>query len=303
MSIGTVKFFNAGKGFGFVTPDGGGPDIFLPSASVTSSGLAGVKPGQRVTFEQAPDPKGTKIVSLKVIAEAPPRVPTPAAENVTVFCDLSSSAAAEVLDAVVATGLPVVPLDYMVTPLGIEQLQRLSHQINAAGQSLVRRYDPLFSALQLDDRFLGIQDFWTGIIEHPALINGPVLVRGNIARICKTPSEVRSFLGKGSVDTAAKSKMLSPRMAAILRGETPPPAALPVSEPFEHEALPEPKAPAAFKGVTKDKKRAPKPVEKAKKKAAAPAKEKKPAKKPAAVKKVSKPIKSVKPAKKKAKKR
>jgi len=185
----------------------------------------------------------------------------------------------------------------------MEQLQRLSHQINAAGQSLVRRYDPLFSALQLDDRFLGIQDFWTGIIEHPALINGPVLVRGNIARICKTPSEVRSFLGKGSVDTAAKSKMLSPRMAAILRGETPPPAALPVSEPFEHEALPEPKAPAAFKGVTKDKKRAPKPVEKAKKKAAAPAKEKKPAKKPAAVKKVSKPIKSVKPAKKKAKKR
>jgi CspA family cold shock protein len=304
MSIGTIKFFNAGKGFGFVTPDGGGPDIFLPSASVTSSGLAGVKPGQRVTFEQAPDPKGTKIVSLKVIAEAPPRVLTPATESVTVFCDLSSPAAAEVLEAAIATGLPVVPLDYMVVPLGIEQLQRLSHQINEAGQTLVRRYDPLFSALQLDDRFIGIQDFWTGIIEHPALINGPVLVRGNVARICKTPSEVRSFLGKGSVDTAAKSKMLSPRMAAILRGEAPPPAALqPVPEPAARKALPELKTSGASKGVTKDKKKAPKPAEKSKTKAALPAKQKKPAKKPPVVKKASKPVKSVKPAKKKAKKR
>lgn len=299
MNIGTVKFFNAGKGFGFVTPDGGGPDIFLPSASVTSSGLTGIKPGQRVTFEQAPDTKGTKIVALKLIAEAPPSAPAPAVERVTVFCDLSSPAAAEVLEAAAASGLQISSLDYRVTPLGIEQLQRLSHQVNEAGQALVRRYDPLFSALQLDDRFIGIQDFWTGIMEHPVLINGPVLVRGGTARICKTASEVRAFLGKGGADAGARPKMLSPRIAAMLRGEAlPPDASHRAPEKPARVPPPEPKMPAA---VAKPKK-APKPAAKPKQKAARPAKVKKIAKKPAATKKAAGP-KSGKPAKKKAKTR
>jgi CspA family cold shock protein len=298
MSIGTVKFFNASKGFGFVTPDSGGPDIFLPSASVTSSGLTSVKPGQRVTFEQGPDPRGAKIVSLKLLAQAKPSVPAPAAECLTVFCDLSSPAAAEILEAAVASGLPVVPLDYMVTPLSIEQLRHLSHQINEAGQTLVRRYDPLFSALQLDDRFIGIQDFWTGIIEHPALINGPVLVRGGAARICKTASDVRSFLSSSGANNAVKSKMLSPRVAAILRGETLPSSApQPLFEQPAREVLPEPKA------VTKARQKKAKPPAKPAKKAAAPAKEKKAAKKPAMAKKASKPVKAAKPAKKKPNKR
>lgn len=296
MSIGTVKFFNASKGFGFVTPDGGGPDIFLPSASVASSGLANVKPGQRVTFEQAPDPKGAKIVSLKVIAEAAPRAPASVAERVTVFCDLSSPAAAEILEAAGESGLQVVPWDYMVTPLSIEQLRRLSHQINETGQTLVRRYDPLFLALQLDDRFIGIQEFWTGIIEHPALINGPVLVRGNTARICKTASEVRAFLKWGGVDTV-KSKVLSPRVAMILRGEAPPPVSDVVLERSEIKPSAAPQTP---KAATKPRKKTARQPAKPNRKAAGPAKAKKAAKTSAAPKKTRKPVK---PMKKKARKK
>lgn len=288
MSIGTVKFFNASKGFGFVTPDGGGPDIFLPSASVASSGLANVKPGQRVTFEQAPDPKGAKIVSLKVIAEAAPRAPAPVAERVTVFCDLSSPAAAEILEAAGGSGLQVVPWDYMVTPLSIEQLRRLSHQINETGQTLVRRYDPLFLALQLDDRFIGIQEFWTGIIEHPTLINGPVLVRGNTARICKTASEVRAFLKWDGADAAVKSKALSPRVAMILRGEAPPPVSDAV---LERSEIKPPVAPQAPKAATKPKKKTARQPAKPNRKAAGPAKTKKAAKTSTAPKKTHKPVK------------
>ena len=64
MPSGTIKFFNAGKGFGFVTPDVGDADIFLPAATVTASGLGSVKQGQRVTFEQTRIPKGPRSLRL-----------------------------------------------------------------------------------------------------------------------------------------------------------------------------------------------------------------------------------------------
>ena len=67
MTTGTIKFFNASKGFGFVTPDGGGADLFLPAATLTASALTNVSPGQRVTFEQAADKKGPKVVMLKLL--------------------------------------------------------------------------------------------------------------------------------------------------------------------------------------------------------------------------------------------
>ena len=53
MPSGTVKFFNDAKGFGFVTLDEGGKDVFLPAISVTSSGLPGLKAGQRISFGTA----------------------------------------------------------------------------------------------------------------------------------------------------------------------------------------------------------------------------------------------------------
>ena len=71
MSNGTVKFFNAAKGFGFITPDGGGKDVFVPANSVSSAGVSNLKAGQRVSFETEPDSKGPKAVGLKVLAEAP----------------------------------------------------------------------------------------------------------------------------------------------------------------------------------------------------------------------------------------
>src|ERR1700712_1241968 len=75
MTTGTIKFFSASKGFGFVTPDGGGADIFLPAAAVTTSGLVAVSPGQRVTFEHAPDKKGPKVITLQLLGETVAKAP------------------------------------------------------------------------------------------------------------------------------------------------------------------------------------------------------------------------------------
>jgi CspA family cold shock protein len=51
MATGTVKWFNAQKGFGFLQPDGGGQDVFVHITAVQSAGLNGLDEGQKVTFE------------------------------------------------------------------------------------------------------------------------------------------------------------------------------------------------------------------------------------------------------------
>lgn len=65
---GTVKFFNAEKGFGFITPDEGGKDVFVHISAVQASGLPGLNDGQKVTFDTEPDKrgKGPKAVNLSV---------------------------------------------------------------------------------------------------------------------------------------------------------------------------------------------------------------------------------------------
>jgi CspA family cold shock protein len=65
MAIGTVKFFNSQKGFGFITPEGGGKDVFVHSSTVEAAGMRSLAEGQRVSFDIQPDPKGTKAVNLK----------------------------------------------------------------------------------------------------------------------------------------------------------------------------------------------------------------------------------------------
>lgn len=51
MTKGTVKFFNAQKGFGFIAPEGGGNDVFVHISAVERAGLQGLNDGQEVNFE------------------------------------------------------------------------------------------------------------------------------------------------------------------------------------------------------------------------------------------------------------
>jgi CspA family cold shock protein len=65
MAIGTVKFFNISKGFGFITPEGGGKDVFVHASAVEMAGMRSLAEGQRVSFEIQPDAKGSKAVNLQ----------------------------------------------------------------------------------------------------------------------------------------------------------------------------------------------------------------------------------------------
>lgn len=63
---GVVKWFNATKGFGFITPDGGGKDVFLHASVVRRAGLVDVQPGQRVRYMALERDKGPEARSLEV---------------------------------------------------------------------------------------------------------------------------------------------------------------------------------------------------------------------------------------------
>jgi CspA family cold shock protein len=65
MATGTVKFFNATKGFGFISPEGGAKDVFVHATAVEAAGLRSLAEGQRVTFDIQPDARGAKAVNLK----------------------------------------------------------------------------------------------------------------------------------------------------------------------------------------------------------------------------------------------
>lgn len=65
MTNGTVKFFNATKGFGFISPDDGASDVFVHISAVEGSGMSSLDDGQKVTFDVEPDKRGQRAVNLK----------------------------------------------------------------------------------------------------------------------------------------------------------------------------------------------------------------------------------------------
>jgi len=309
MIKGTVKFFNGTKGFGFITPDDGSKEVFVPTATVTSSGAGPLKAGQRVSFEAEQEARGPKAVKLtlldeplrEVAAREPARdgaregvreAPRPA---LTLYYESDDEDAADVMDALTKAGVAARQIDYVAAPPSREELKRLSALLREANQSLARRYEPLFMELQLDDRFISEAEFLTGIFEHPTLINGPILVGAGKARVCRTAEDVQAFLGNGAAEEK-RPKGISPRMAAMMLGEAVPPPApkevkkaeAPVAEkavekveekPAVTKIKLEPRARKPVAAAVAAKKPVAKPVAKVAAKAAKPAKAKAPVKK------------------------
>ena len=68
MSIGTVKWYNPIKGFGFIAPEDGSPDVFVHVSAVERSGLGSLNEGQRVSFEAQRNPKNGKTSAANLAA-------------------------------------------------------------------------------------------------------------------------------------------------------------------------------------------------------------------------------------------
>ncbi len=67
MATGTVKWFNSTKGFGFITPAGGGSDVFVHISAVQAAGLQGLNDGQQVSFEVVAERGKQAATNLKLV--------------------------------------------------------------------------------------------------------------------------------------------------------------------------------------------------------------------------------------------
>ncbi len=70
MPIGTVKWFNDAKGFGFIEPEGGGDDVFAHFSAIQMEGFRTLKQGSRVSYELVQGPKGQLAQNIQPVAGA-----------------------------------------------------------------------------------------------------------------------------------------------------------------------------------------------------------------------------------------
>ena len=66
MNTGTVKFYNAQKGFGFIQPDNGGKDVFVHASALERAGIRGLAEGQKVSFDTEEDRRSGKTAVANI---------------------------------------------------------------------------------------------------------------------------------------------------------------------------------------------------------------------------------------------
>lgn len=92
MGIGTVKWFNDAKGFGFIEPEEGGEDVFAHFSAIQMEGFRTLKQGARVSFDLVQGPKGKLAQNIQPLEPRPPRASRPAPATTADAADSGAAA-------------------------------------------------------------------------------------------------------------------------------------------------------------------------------------------------------------------
>jgi len=208
MAIGTVKFFNASKGFGFISPDIGGGDIFVHASAFLATGAQSLIEGQRVTYDTESDAKGLKVTKLELVApgdgaahsvERSILMGTPDKDlSLTIYHNPECTTSRNALEEIRAAGYEPRIVEYLRFPLTREELKSIAVRMNLTIRDLARKTEPLFGELQLDEKDVGDDEILDAMVEHPNLINRPIVTTQNAARLCRPSRMVKEFLSEAA---------------------------------------------------------------------------------------------------------
>jgi arsenate reductase len=206
MPAGSVKYFNAAKGFGFITPDGGGPDVFVHATAVEQAELAPLAEGQRLNYEIESDPKGRKAVKLTTCTGEDARaVPSRAATavpnhglvpNLTIYHNPDCQNSVNTLAILRAAGHEPLIVEYMKHPPTKAELKSLVVRMKVSARELVRKVEPLYMELGLNAKEVSDEALFDAMAQNPILINRPVVAVASSARLCRPSSVVTAFISE-----------------------------------------------------------------------------------------------------------
>jgi len=201
--MGIVKFFNATKGFGFISPEGGGSDLFVHATAAELAGMPVLVEGQRITFDIQTDSKGAKAVNLSSIPfdEASPLTSTENQSSsgtvaIIIYHNPDCEISRKVLAAIRLTGIEPRIVEYLSAPPSVDEMKRLALLANIRVRDLVRKIEPLYQELRLDAADASDADILDAMTKHPVLINRPIVATENIARLCRPSTAIKSFLSE-----------------------------------------------------------------------------------------------------------
>lgn len=117
--------------------------------------------------------------------------------TVTIFHNPRCSTSRGVLETIRAAGIEPVVIDYQRTPPSRDRLRQLLDDAGLRPRDAIRRKEPLYAELGLDDPALSDADLLAAMVEHPLLIERPLVETPRGVRLCRPPGRVREVLPPG----------------------------------------------------------------------------------------------------------
>jgi arsenate reductase len=207
MAFGTVKFFNATKGFGFITPDEGSADLFMHASSFQSPDMQALAIGERVAYDAESDSRGVKATNIRRASEdagAATGVTTGRAnaERVAlmIYHNPACNTSCNVLKEIRAAGYEPRIVEYLKTPPTREELQSLARRMALPAMALARTTEALFGELRLDEQAVTDDQILDAMAAHPSLINRPIVAINDTAKLCRPSVLVKAFVRDNAED-------------------------------------------------------------------------------------------------------
>jgi arsenate reductase (glutaredoxin) len=116
--------------------------------------------------------------------------------EVTIYHNPNCGTSRNALAAIRAAGFEPRIVEYLKTPISRGELKSLIARMHVAVRDVVRKKEPLFQELRLDERDVGEEELLDAMIENPILINRPIVATEKAARLCRPSEIVKDFLAR-----------------------------------------------------------------------------------------------------------